>query len=155
MKRDPMEMFKSVPKGFGKVVSDAELKAKKDKSEWSHQLEFCKWLKREHPEIRFRSDMQSGTKKSYSLQNVMNILDPYPGWPDVSIWVSKSSFCGLMIEMKRENSGAILKDGSLSKSEHIQNQNQVHEFLRSLGWKVEIAEGFEQAKKVLEDYIKL
>jgi len=73
--------------------------------------------------------MQAGQKRSGYMQNLVDILDPFSGWPDVSIWINRGSYCGLMIEMKRENSGAILKDGSLSKGKHVQNQHQVHEFL--------------------------
>jgi len=150
---DPMSMYRSGK--TAKVVTEQELAEQKAKREWTHQLNFCKWLKQTHPEIRFRSDVQSAGKLSAQMQNIMQILDPFSGWPDVSIWVARSPYCGLMIEMKRENSGAILKDGSLSKGKHVQNQHQVHEFLRGLGWKVEIAEGCEEAKKVLESYLKL
>ena len=152
-KHDPFNQFRSGK--TAKVVTEQELAEQKAKREQSHQLEFCKWIKNTYPEIRFRSDMQAGQKRSGYMQNLVDILDPFSGWPDVSIWVNRGNYCGLMIEMKRENSGAILKDGSLSKGKHVQNQHQVHEFLRGLGWKVEIAEGCEEAKKVLDSYLKL
>jgi len=152
---DPMSAYRSKPKRFGEVIKESDLKARKQASENFHQLEFCKWIKHTYPEIRFRSDMQAGQKRSGYMQNLVDILDPFSGWPDVSIWVARSPYCGLMIEMKREGSGTFLKDGSLSKGKHVQNQHQVHEFLRGLGWKVEIAEGCEEAKKVLESYLQI
>lgn len=150
-----MEMFKSVPKGHGEIISASEVKQKKQQSEWSHQLKFCKWLKLQYPDIKFRSDIQSAGKLSGQMQNIKQILDPHKGWPDVAIYLPKGNFIGLHIELKRENSGTFLKDGSLSTQKHVQGQAEMHNFLRSIGYKVEFAEGFEQAKKVFEDYLKL
>jgi len=148
---DPFSQYKSGKSA--KVVTQRELDEKKAKLESSHQLEFCKWLKNQYPEIRFRSDMQAGRKRSYQMQNLTDILDPYSGWPDITIYHRSCNYIGLMIELKRESSGIWLKDGSLSKSKHVQNQDQFHTFLRSLGWSVCFAEGFEEAKRKFEEYI--
>lgn len=150
---DPLSQYRSGK--TAKVVTEQELAEQKAKREQSHQLEFCKWIKHTYPEIRFRSDMQAGQKRSGYMQNLVDILDPFSGWPDVSIWVNRGSYCGLHIEMKRENSGTFLKDGTLSKSKHVQDQAEMHAFLRSIGYKVEIAEGFEEAKRIFEEYLKL
>lgn len=141
--RDPMSQFHS-KKPF----------KERKREEESEQLRFCKWLKHEHPEIRFRSDMQAGEKKSYGRVGLTSILDPWKGWPDVTIYHTDGKHCGLMIELKKLNSGAILKDGSLSMGKHVQAQNEVHVFLRTLGWKVEFAEGAEEAKRIFLEYVK-
>lgn len=154
-KNDPMNQFRSVPKRHGEVISVSELNRKKDQHEWSHQLKFCKWLKLQYPHIKFRSDIQSAGKLSVAMQNIKQIIDPYKGWPDIAIYHRSGIYCGLHIEMKRENSGTFLKDGSLSKSKHVQEQAEMHDFLRSIGYKVEIAEGFEEAKRIFEEYLKL
>jgi len=154
-KHDPMNMYKSAPRGRGKVVTEQELADQKAKREWTHQLNFCKWLKQTYPEIRFRSDVQSAGKLSAQMQNIMQILDPWKSWPDVQIYLPKGIFIGLHIEIKRIDSGTFLKDGSLSQSKHVQEQAEFHDWLRSIGYKVEFAEGFEQAKKVLESYLRI
>lgn len=150
-----MEMFKSVPKRHGEIMSSSDVKQNKQQSEWSHQLKFCKWIKENYPYIKFRSDIQSAGKLSGAMQNIKQILDPYKGWPDISIYHRAGIYCGLHIEMKRENSGTFLKDGTLSKSKHVQDQAEMHAFLRSIGYKVEIAEGFEEAKRIFGEYLKL
>lgn len=150
-----MQMFKSVPKRHGEIISASDVKQKKQQSEWLHQLKFCKWLKLQYPHIKFRSDIQSAGKLSGAMQNIKQILDPYKGWPDIAIYHRSGIYCGLHIEMKRENSGTFLKDGTLSKSKHVQDQAEMHAFLRSIGYKVEIAEGFEEAKRIFEEYLKL
>ena len=40
------------------------------RTEWQEQLAFCKWLKIQYPEVRFRSDIQSAGKLSPAMQNI-------------------------------------------------------------------------------------
>lgn len=101
------------------------------------------------------SDISSGTKKSGYMQNVTSILKSDDKFPDVFIFHPSQGFVGLMIELKRIDSGAILKDGSLSSSSHVQEQNRCHEKLRGMGWKVEFAEGVEEAKRMFLSYIDI
>jgi hypothetical protein len=123
--------------------------------EWAAQLAFCKWLKLQYPNIRFRSDIQSAGKLSPQMQNIKLIIDPWRAWPDIQIYHRSTcgNYCGLMIEMKRLNSGTFLKDGSLSSQKHVQEQAEMHEFLRGLGWCCVFAEGFEEAKRKFEEYM--
>ena len=80
--------------------------------EWKLQLAFCKWIKLQYPDVKFRSDIQSAGKLSPAMQNIKSIIDPYKGWPDVQVYLKRGNYCGLQIELKRENSGLWLKDGS-------------------------------------------
>ena len=146
IKRDPMEMYHS--RKTAKVV-----KPSTKRTEWQEQLAFCKWLKMQYPEVRFRSDIQSAGKLSPAMQNIKSIIDPFRGFPDITIYLKRGRFCGLMIEMKRLNSGLYLKDGSLSNSKHVQEQNEMHEFLRDNGWKVEFAEGMDGAIDLFKNYL--
>jgi hypothetical protein len=146
IKRDPMEMYNS--RKTAKVVKPTNVR-----TEWQEQLAFCKWLKMQYPQVRFRSDIQSAGKLSPAMQNIKSIIDPFRGFPDITIYLKRGEFCGLMIEMKRENSGLYLKDGSLSNSKHVQEQGKMHEFLRDNAWKVEFAEGMDGAIDLFENYL--
>jgi hypothetical protein len=148
---DPMSMYKSGR--TAKIVTEKELNLKKAQTEHSHQLAFCKWLKLQHPDVRFRSDIQSAGKLSPQMQNIKLIIDPWRAWPDIQIYHKVGNCCGLMIEMKRLDSGTFLKDGSLSSQKHVQEQAEMHQYLRTLGWSVCFAEGFDQAKRKFEEYI--
>ncbi len=141
-----MEMYHS--RKTAKVVKPTTIR-----TEWQEQLAFCKWLKMQYPDVRFRSDIQSAGKLTPAMQNIKLIIDPFRGFPDITIYLKRGRFCGLMIEMKRINSGLYLKDGSLSNSKHVQEQGKMHEFLRDNAWKVEFAEGAEQAKIIFVSYI--
>jgi hypothetical protein len=147
IKRDPMEMYNSRP--TAKIIKQVEIK----QSEWSHQLVFCKWLKNQYPNIKFRSDIQSAGKLTPQMQNIKCIIDPFRGWPDIAIYHAVGNYCGLQIELKRLDSGLYLKNGLLSNSKHVQEQNEFHIFLRKNNWKVEFAEGAEQAKRIFVSYI--
>jgi len=138
-KHDPMNMFHS--RKTAKIVTQRELDDKKAKSEWTEQLNFCKWLKNTYPDILFRSDIQSAGKLSGQMQNIKQIIDPYSGWPDVIIYNYM-----LMIEMKSTTA-------SLS-GEHWRNQEAMHVKLRALGWGVRVAKGAEEAKKIFLEYVK-
>jgi len=150
---DPLSQYRSGK--TAKVVTEQELKTKRAKHEWSIQLQFCKHIKLQYPDLLFRSDIQSAGKLSGSMQNITSILDPFKSWPDVQIYKPNDKYIGLHIELKRLDSGTFLKDGSLSKSKHVQQQAEMHSKLRSLGYKVEFAEGLDQAVKVLESYLNL
>lgn len=146
-KFDPLNMYNSGK--TAKVVKESDIKQK----EWSVQLQFCKWIKLQYPNLLFRSDIQSAGKLSGQMQNIKLILDPWKAWPDVQVFYQAQGYAGLFIELKRIDSGTFLKDGSLSKSKHVQQQAQMHNLLRSLGYRVEFAEGFEEAVKVLINYL--
>lgn len=148
---DPMSMYRSGK--TAKVITEKDLQLKKNQKESSHQLAFCKWLKLQHPDIRFRSDIQSAGKLSPQMQNIKLIIDPWRAWPDIQIYHKVGNYCGLMIEMKRIDSGTFLEDGSLSSQKHVQEQAEMHQFLRTLGWAVCFAEGFDQAKQKFKEYL--
>jgi len=145
-KYDLMNQYKSSK--TAKVVKPTTVR-----TEWQEQLAFCKWLKMQYPEVRFRSDIQSAGKLTPAMQNIKSIIDPFRGFPDITIYLKRGRFCGLMIEMKRLNSGLYLKDGSLSNSKHVQEQNEMHEFLRDNAWQVVFAEGMDGAIDLFENYL--
>jgi hypothetical protein len=145
---DPMSQYHS--RKTAKVVTPTA-----KRTEWQEQLAFCKWLKMQYQQVRFRSDIQSAGKLSPAMQNIKSIIDPFRGWPDITIYHKRGNYCGLMIELKRENSGLYLKDGSLSNDKHVQEQNEVHEFLRQNGWYVVFAEGMADAKVKFDEYLKI
>ena len=150
---NPLSQYKSGK--TAKIVTQRELDEKKAKLESSHQLEFCKWLKHLPGNYMYFSDISSGTKKSGYMQNISSILKSDDKFPDVFIFHPANGYVGCMIEIKRIDSGAILKDGSLSKANHIQEQNKCHDRLRQMNWFVTFAEGAEEAKRKFEEYINI
>lgn len=61
---------------------------------------------------------------------------------------------GLMIELKREGTRIFKKDGKLVADEHIREQFDMLHDLRARGYAAEFACGFDEAKKLIDDYLK-
>lgn len=149
---DPLSAYHSKAASFGKVVrSMAE--TKRINHEWIEQLKFCKWMNYQYPNILYRSDIQSSGKLPKSMQGIKLIIDPFKSWPDIHIYARRGIYAGLHIELKRNDSGVFLMDGSLSKSKHVQEQNERHKQLREIGYMVEFCEGFENAKQLTIKYL--
>lgn len=59
---------------------------------------------------------------------------------------------GLYIELKKDGTRLKKKDGNWA-TEHIAEQAETLEQLRKEGYKAEFAIGFEQAKKIIDEYL--
>lgn len=75
--------------------------------------------------------------------------------PDMIILKPNAEYHGLILELKSEDSSPYLKDGSLSKGQHIQEQNQTLTTLLNIGYYAIFAVGFDNAKKIIDDYIAI
>ena len=61
---------------------------------------------------------------------------------------------GLMIELKKEGTRIFKKDGTLVADEHIREQFDMLAELRNRGYAAEFACGFDEAKKLIDDYME-
>ena len=73
--------------------------------------------------------------------------------PDMIILKPNGEYHGLILELKSEDSSPYLKDGSLSKGQHIQEQNQTLTALLNIGYYAVFIVGFNQAKEVIDNYM--
>ena len=63
-------------------------------------------------------------------------------------------YYGLFIELKKEGTRIFKKDGRLVADEHIREQFDMLHDLRARGYAAEFACGFDEAKKLIDDYMK-
>ena len=63
------------------------------------------------------------------------------------------SYYGLFIELKKEGTRIFKKDGKLVADEHIREQFDMLMDLRARGYAAEFACGFDEAKKLIDDYM--
>lgn len=61
---------------------------------------------------------------------------------------------GLFIELKKEGTRIFKKDGTLVADEHIREQFDMLAELRNRGYAAEFACGFDEAKKLIDDYME-
>ena len=75
-------------------------------------------------------------------------------WPDIFIAARRGQFSGLFLELKREGTKLLKKNGEYATA-HLQEQAELHEKLRSAGYSVDFVVGFSKAKAVIDEYLEL
>jgi len=111
----------------------------------------CNYIRTNFPHVVFLSDA-SGLKMTMGQAVKWSRLKSHRGIPDLIILYPSSGYHGLMIELKRTGEKIHKKDGSL-KTDHLKEQNEVLQTLESLGYIARFAIGFEEARKLVDEYM--
>lgn len=136
------------------------------------------YLVRQYPDVMFHSDFGSGVKLTPAQARRQKCQNGYrKGWPDLFIaqhraWLEPRqnslqlgltldaygrACCemieyGLFLELKKEGTRLKKKNGDWA-TEHISEQAEVIEKLRQRGYCAEFAVGFEEAKRIIDEYL--
>ena len=113
-----------------------------------------KYLKIQYPDVVFTCDA-SGVRLTMGQATALKAQRSVHKIPDMIILKPNAEYHGLILELKSEDSSPYLKDGSLSKGQHIQEQNQTLTALLNIGYYAVFAVGFDNAKKIIDDYMNL
>ena len=113
-----------------------------------------KYLKIQYPDVVFTCDA-SGVRLTMGQATALKVQRSVHKIPDMIILKPNAEYHGLILELKSEDSSPYLKDGSLSKGQHIQEQNQTLTTLLNIGYYAVFAVGFDNAKKIIDDYMNL
>ena len=128
------------------------------------QVMVANYLVQNYPDVQFHSDFGSGCKltKGQAIKQ-MRQNGGRKGWPDMVIAEPDGKYHGLYVELKKDGeyplAGPRAKnrflsiDGKEYKTEHIKEQADVIYKLNQKGYKAEFAVGFEEAKKLIDDYL--
>lgn len=127
------------------------------------QIQVADYLRLRYPNVLFHSDYGSGIRltpgqavKQKRLQGGRR------AWPDVMVaeTVLKhqegrtyTAYSGLFIELKRPDVKTRKKNGELVANEHIREQAALLDKLRNRGYMAEFACGFDEAKKIIDEYL--
>ena len=127
------------------------------------QSQVAIYLRMKYPTVVFHSDFGSGVRlrpHQARMQKIQNggrrawpdmfIAEPAPRCIDGS-W--KYEWHGLFIELKREGTRIWKKNGEFA-SEHIREQYMMLEELRERGYKADFAIGFDQAMRLIDNYLE-
>lgn len=126
------------------------------------QVLVADYIRVRYPNALFHSDFGSGIK--LTLGQAMKQKRQNGGrraWPDMFIAEpievdfgeqSWRRYAGLFLELKKEGTRIHKKNGKWA-SIHIAEQALVLEELRKRGYAAEFAVGFDEAKKVIDDYL--
>ena len=113
-----------------------------------------RYLKLQYSDVVFTCDA-SGVRLTMGQATALKAQRSVHKIPDMIILKPNGEYHGLILELKSEDSSPYLKDGSLSKGQHIQEQNQTLTALLNIGYYAVFAVGFDNAKKIIDDYMNL
>lgn len=122
------------------------------------QMMVADYLRLQYPNVMFHSDFGSGiklTKGQAIKQKRQN--GGRRAWPDMfiaepAVHDNGSGSYGLFIELKKEGTRLKKKDGSWA-SDHIAEQADSLDRLEFRGYRATFACGFDEAKKVIDEYL--
>lgn len=112
------------------------------------------YLRIQYPHVLYHADFGSGTKLTPAQamrQKRQN--GGQRGYPDLFIIERTDEYAGLFIELKREGVRLRKKDGSWATT-HIAEQAEMLERLKRRGFKATFAVGFDEAKEIIDNYLK-
>lgn len=136
---------------------------KKGKKEEAVQLQVCEYLRNVYPNTIFMCDLASGMRLPIWIAAKNKLMRSSRGLPDLFIakpylckansnHVMDGPYSGLFIELKKD--GIRLKNGNLPTNEHHAEQEAILVKLRALGYRAEFACGYEEAIKLIDEYLK-
>lgn len=127
-------------------------------------VDIAVYLQYQYPSVIYRFDLAADLKLTPGQAAKHKRLHPERGYPDLFIATPAPrcidgswdyEYHGLYLELKAEGNSPYKKDGTLKKDEHLAEQQKMLERLRKLGYKAEFAVGFDEAKKIIDDYLYL
>lgn len=121
-------------------------------------LKVCDYLRKNYPNVLFRTDFSSGMKMSPGQAAKHKKFQKSRAWPDLFIacpqfygwWMTEG---GLFLELKAEGTKLYKKNGEMVANKHYQEQAEMLKKLRSNGYIAEFAVGYDEAIKLITDYL--
>lgn len=117
------------------------------------QIMVADYLRLRYPNVLFHSDFGSGIKLTMgqaAKQKRQN--GGRRAWPDMFIAEPTKKYSGLFIELKKEGTRLQKKNGEWA-TPHIEEQAKVLMQLDDKGYMAKFARGFDEAKKIIDDYL--
>ena len=130
-------------------------------------LKVCDYLRKNYPDVLFRTDFSSGMKMTPGQAAKHKKFQKSRAWPDLFIAKPEKDvfrdsfsgdkyfeiFAGLFLELKAEGTQLYKKDGTLRKNKHIEEQTEMLNKLIESGYYAKFAVGYDQAIQIITDYL--
>lgn len=140
-------------------------KRKRIKKEENLQIQVCRYLRLQYPDVIFSSDVASGMKMPIWIAAKCKDMRSQRGLPDLFIMEPRGNYnagtykAGLAIELKNKPSDVFLKDGitisDTKSNKHVLEQNALLKKLRDKNYFATFAFGFQDCKKIIDTYMSL
>ena len=120
-------------------------------------IQIADYMRYQYPEVIYRFDLAADLKLSIGQAKKHKRLQGRRGYPDLFVAEARSLgdryYHGLFIELKKAGTRIYRKDGRLVSDAHIREQFDMLEQLRQRGYMAEFACGFDEAKKIIDEYL--
>ena len=123
------------------------------KNEENLHLKICDYLRKNYPDVLFRTDFSSGMKMSPGQAVKHKKFQKGRAWPDLFIAESNTLASGLFLEIKAENVIVFNMNGKVRKNKHLIEQDKMLKELRKKGYRARFAIGYEDAIKQIHEYL--
>ena len=128
-------------------------------------LKVCDYLRKNYPDVLFRTDFSSGMKMTPWQAAKHKKFQKSRAWPD--LFIAESGVVkfkegnliinlrknGMFLELKADGVKLYKKDGTLRKNKHIEEQAEMLEKLRNENYYAEFAIGYEDAIEQIREYL--
>lgn len=135
------------------------------KKEETLHLKVCDYLRKNYPDVLFRTDFSSGMKMSPWQAAKHKKFQKSRAWPD--LFIAESGVVkfkegplivnlrknGMFLELKADGVKLYKKDGTLRKNKHIEEQAEMLEKLRNRNYYAEFAIGYKDAIEQIHEYL--
>ena len=120
-------------------------------------IKVADFLRSEYPNVIYRFDLAADLKLTIGQAKKHRHLQYYRGYPDLFIAgpvirMGVPSYNGMYLEIKTEGTRIFRKDGKLVADEHIREQFDMLEDLRTRGYYAEFAIGLDDVKHQINKY---
>ena len=112
------------------------------------------YLRYNYKNIIWRFDLAADLKLTIGQARKHKRLQQHRGYPDLFIAEPRGKHHGAYIELKKAGTKIFTKKGTLVSNEHIREQFDMLEQLRRRGYVAEFACGFDEAKEIIDNYLR-
>ena len=123
------------------------------KTEENLHLKICDYLRKNYPDVLFRTDFSSGMKMSPGQAAKHKKFQKSRAWPDLFIAESNILASGLFLEIKAENVIVFKKNGEIRQNKHLIEQDKMLKELSKKGYRARFAIGYDQAIFEIQEYL--
>lgn len=126
------------------------------------QCHVADYLRLQYPNVLFHSDFGSGLKLTPGqAMRQKRLQGGRRAWPDmfiaeprtVIVGKDKYHYAGLFLELKREGTRILKKDGTLVADAHIREQHALLQQLERRGYMARFGVGFDGCKSIIDEYL--
>ena len=135
------------------------------KAEENLHLKVCNYLRKNYPDVLFRTDFSSGMKMSPGQAAKHKKFQKSRAWPD--LFIAESGVVefkedgliahlrknGMFLELKAKGTHLYKKDGTLRKNKHIEEQAEMLDKLNESGYYARFAVGYDEAIQIITNYL--